>query len=222
MNYRLFLFTSALFYSFCAFGQVNDFQIRTGVTLKKDFTKKINLQLDEQIRLYENVSRIKQFYTEVSAEYQLNKHIDFAANYRFIQKQENTVFGTIHRLCFDVALKQKISKFTISLRSRYKKEFYHAWFYYENPLDPTQYLRNKLTIETKLIKKLNIYLSPEFYYQLDNSEGNIFDKARYEAGIDYKVNKKKYLNLFFMLQKQMNVSKADTDYILGLNYKFKI
>ncbi len=220
--YRFFIVTVILFYGNYSHSQINDFQIWAGVIIKKDFTKKTSIQLDEQIRFFENVSRIKQFYTEATIEYQLNKHIDFSGNYRFIQQNEKSFFETMHRLSINVAVKQKISKFIFSLRSRYQKEFYPAWFYYENPLDPDQYLRNKLTIETKLIKKLDTYLSTEIYYQLDNPQGNIFDKARYETGLNYKINKKKYLNVFFMLQKQINVTKADADYILGVNYKIKI
>lgn len=206
-------------HSFC---QTNDFQVWSGISVSKDLSKKIEIGFDAKARFFENATTLKQFYTELSGGYDFNKHIKLTANYRFIQKNELTSFETIHRISVDGEAKQKISLITFSLRTRYQKEFYSAWYSYENPLEPTQYLRNKLTIEAKLIKKLSIYFSPEIYSQLDNPRGNIFDKVRYGIGMDYKINKHHFINSFFMLQKQINVPRADTNYILGINYKIKL
>lgn len=205
-----------------SYAQNKDFQIWTGVSVQKEFTKKIQIGLEEQIRLSENATTISQYFTELTAGYKINKHISIAGNYRFIQKDELSVFETVHRLSFDFELTQKISRITLSLRPRFQQEFYPAWFYYENPLDPTQYLRNKLALEAKIVKKLSLYFDSELYYQLNNPTGNVFDKVRYETGLQYKINKKNSINGFYMIQKQLNVSKADTDYVLGINYKIKI
>lgn len=225
-NYKLLLTQILLVLSvslvFTSNAQVNDFQIWTGVSVKKELTKKIQLELEEQIRLSENATAISQFFTEFTTAYKINKHIQIAGNYRFIKKNEPSVFETIHRLSADLELTQKISIISLSLRSRFQQEFYPEWFYYENPLDPTQYLRNKLTVEAKIIKKLNLYIAPELYYQLNNPVGNVFDKVRYAAGLQYKINKKNFISGFYMVQKQLNVSKADTDYVVGINYKLKI
>jgi hypothetical protein len=225
MRNLLFFISGVIFCLFVfneTYSQNKDFQIWSGIALNKEITKKIQLGLEEQIRLSENATKIKQYYTAFSATYKLNKHLDIEGSYRFIQKNESSSFQTNHRLSFDIGLRKKIAPLTFSLRARYQKEFYPVYFYDENPLKPTQYLRNKLSIEAKTIKKLNVYLSSELFYQLDNPAGNIFDKLRNEIGMQYKINKKNFINLFFMLQKQINVSKANSDYILGVNYKIKI
>jgi hypothetical protein len=86
---------------------------------------------------------------------------------------------------------------------------------------PEIFLRNLFKIQYKAGDHFAPYVATELRFQLKNPrlpEGNGFDRTRYIAGADFKINDRNTLGAFFLFQKEIKVSDPQTLYILGLEY----
>ena len=208
---------------FCTFtvslAQINDFELWSGVQLRKNITKKLRVSFEEEIRFNENISDIKKFYSEIGLSYRLNKHIRFAARYRFTEnKTILSYYSTRHRIMADISLRYKISRLFIAFRSRYQIKYIDIYSS-ETGFVPRNHSRNKLSLKYNIRKNpVSPFTSGELYYQLNNPEGNQLDKLRYTAGFEYNINKKNSFDIYFRIQQQINVNNPVKSYIIGVKY----
>ena len=70
-------------------------------------------------------------------------------------------------------------------------------------------------------KKYEPFVSTEIYYLLDNS-GKYFNRIRYKIGTDYELNKRNTINLFYMIQQELNSKNPVRAFILGLGYRYTL
>src|SRR5687768_8045529 len=92
-------------------------------SIQKTLNKKINLVVDQEIRLRDNFQRLNLFYTNIGMDYKLTKNIKISPTYRTVQKKRyEPGFSYRHRLMLDVTAKKKLSKLTLSERVRYQIE----------------------------------------------------------------------------------------------------
>lgn len=191
----------------------------TSLTLQHKFTQKWSGAIGEQFRLWDNMSRIDQYFTDLSLEYNITKRFKASLNYRLISKNKETYYSKRHRFYLDLAYKYKISPVTLSLRERVQEQLTDINSSELGKI-PEWYSRTKLTAKIDLNKKYSPYLATEVFYLIDNAkekdEG--IDRFRYEAGVDYEFNLHHSINVFYLIQHSL-VSPAN-DYIIGLGYTF--
>lgn len=198
------------------------------LTIQHALNKKINLVIDEEFRLKENYQRINLFYTNIGIDYKVNKFLKISPTYRTIQKKKlDGNYSYRHRLMLDVTVKKKIKKITLSERVRYQievQDFYTS----KKGKFPEQYLRLKTDIKYDLKKKITPYYSCEFRYQIRNPRGdgpvydNGFHRIRNVLGLEYEINKKNSINLYYLFQTEFNISTPESIYILGIAYTLTI
>ncbi|MCK4663352.1 MAG: DUF2490 domain-containing protein [Bacteroidales bacterium] len=207
----------------CIYSQVNDFESWSCIEIKKKITKKIEFIFEEELRLNDNSTKIKKIYSDIGLSYSFNKHIKLVGYYRFIKKRKyDSYYSNRHRLYADIFLKNKFNRLTIAYRTRYQAKYVDIYSS-EDGFIPRKYNRNKLSLKYDIKKNpISPYCSFEAYYQLNNPEGNEFDKIRYTCGIDYKFNKRNSLDIYYRLQKQININNPVNSYILGLKYCYSI
>lgn len=212
----------------CCAQQSNDAGMWATFTLQHSFTKKINLVIDQEIRLKENYQRINLFYTNFGIDYKLNKFIKISPTYRTIQKKRlEGTYSFRHRLMLDVTLKKKFQKITLSERVRYQIEVQDLYTSKKGKL-AEQFLRFKTDLKYAFNEKLTPYISCEFRYQIKSPRGDgpQFDKGfrriRNVLGIEYQINKKNSVNLYYLIQSEYNISTPESIYILGIAYSLTI
>ena len=176
--------------------------------------------MSEQLRLYQNVSEVEQFFTDAGVEYEFIPSLKVAVSYRLTSKNQFTYYDTRHRFYVDLSYKKKLKPLTIILRQRIQSQV-ESIRSSENGKIPEWYSRTKLTVKFDLDKKYTPYLASEFYYVIDNlkEEDHVFDKARYEVGVDYDFNKRNSLNLFYLVQFDILENKT-RDFVSGIGYTF--
>ncbi len=206
-----------------SFAQVNDFELWSGVQLRKKITKKLRVSFEEEIRFNENISDIKKFYSEISLSYRLNKYIRFAARYRFTEnKTLLSYYSTRHRIMADISLRYRISRLTVAYRARYQTKYIDIYSS-ETGFVPQNHSRNKLSLKYNIRKNpVSPFISSELYYQLNNPEGNRLDKLRNTAGFEYNINKKNSFDIYFRIQQQINVNNPVKSYIIGVGYFYML
>lgn len=224
--YKFLFFFVGLFFSIKGYAQFNPSYADAGmwstVSLDYALNKKWTILAAEEFRMRENYSRVNLFYTNLGLEYAPNKYIKTALVYRFIDKvlDDNSI-GFRHRLMWDITFRYKIRKIALSYRHRLQME-YRNIFSTETGFMPEWYDRSKFEIAYQLQKKWSIYGATELRYQIHDVRNevseNTFHRIRYQAGIDYRINKYSKLGVYYLIQRVFNVTNYEHLYITGIEY----
>jgi len=222
----LFLFITISIKSFSQAQTQPDAGLWCTFTVEKEFTKKLTIGINEELRLRENYSRLNLFYTNPYITYKIKKKLKLGFGYRFISKYmyKESEFSYKHRLMFDISYKYKFKNIVLSYRSRIQGEVRD---YNSDPQgkQPEFYWRNKLDLGYE-IGKFTPYIGTEVRYQIIDPrfpESNYgWHRARTYAGIDYEYNKKHSFGIMYLIQQEFDVDDPGTGYILGLEYTYKL
>lgn len=208
--------------------QSNDAGMWATLSIQHPLTKKINFVVDQELRLKENYQRINLFYTNIGIDYKYNKNVKISPTYRAIQKKRlDGTYSYRHRLMLDVTIKKKLNKFTLSERVRYQAEVQDLYTSKKGKL-VEQFLRFKTDVKYSMNNKITPYLSCELRYQIraPRGDGPLYDKGfhrvRNVLGVEYEINKKNSVNLYYLIQSEFNISTPESIYILGVAYTLTI
>ena len=230
------MISKSIFFFLCAFilmmpchaQQSNDAGMWATFTVQHALSKKINLVIDEELRLKENYQRINLFYTNIGIDYKLNKFIKISPTYRSIQKKRlEGTYSYRHRLMLDVTLKKKFKKFALSERIRYQAEVQDFNTSKKGKL-AEQFLRLKTDLKYPVSDRITPYFSCELRYQIHAPRGDGpnydrgFHRIRNVLGVEYELNKKNSVNLYYLYQTEFNISTPETIYIFGIAYTLTI
>lgn len=180
----------------------------------------------EECRFKENYSRLNLFYTNLGVEYKLNKYFKTALVYRWINKyMDDNTFSFRHRLSWDATFKYPIKDFTLAYRSRLQAESRNIQSS-ESGKVPEWYWRSKFDVSYKFNKKLSAGASIELRYQLSDprnfeSDGT-WHRIRFQGGFDYKYSKKSTFGIYYVIQREFNVSLPEEAYYSGLEYSLSL
>jgi hypothetical protein len=202
--------------------QVKDAGLWTSFSLEAKLTKKASVNISEELRFNENISELGTAFTEAGISYKLNKNFQISANYRFTQKRRvEDNFNLKHRGYFDVKYEKKLKPIQFKFRSRFQDE-YSEFGTASDAGIAKYYLRNKLTLEWDLDKAFKPYLSFELFSPLNYPREYFFDNIRATTGVEYSITKNQKIDLYYMIQRELNVSRPETDFIMGIGYSFKL
>lgn len=230
MRQNRFIFLFFLFFCFYQNkAQVNnDAGSWLTLTVQHPLSKKLNLVVDEELRLKENYQRINLFYTNLGIDYKLNSFIKISPTYRSIQKKHlDGTYSYRHRLMLDVTFKKKFEKVTLSERVRYQSEV-GDYYSSEKGKLVEQFLRLKTDLKFTALKKISPYISCELRYQIRDPKGkgpitdNGFHRIRNVVGAEYDIKKNQSINLYYLIQQEYYIPDPETIYILGIAYTLTI
>lgn len=201
--------------------QINDAGLWTSISLEKKISKRISLEASEELRFNENISELGTFFTEIGPQFKVYKGLNAGISYRFIQKRRlDDSYSVRHRINTDLSYRFKIKDFTLSLRERYQVQYGENYFTGENETANTT-LRSKLSLKYRINKKWDATVFGEMFNPLFEGETYISD-IRIGSGIDYQIIKPLGVEVFYLINKELNVSDPTTDYVggLGITYSF--
>lgn len=212
----------ALFHCQSVKCQNKDAQVWTSVSLEAKIVKKLTANVAQEVRFNENVTEVGTIYTDLGLDYKINKHFQVSLNYRFVEKRRTDDYYSFRqRIYIDLKYDEKLKPFQIQFRSRIQDEYADIGRAADGGI-PEFYLRNKLTVKLDKWKKLTPFVSVELFSPLENDYKGLFDNIRSSTGIDYDLSKHHKVELFYMIQQELNVSRPETDFVLGLGYGFKL
>ena len=215
------LFVSLLF-SASVKGQVNDAGLWTSVKVETKIYKKLNASILQEFRFNENITELGGLYTEAGMDYKINKHFQVETNYRFSQKRKVENYYSIrHRFNIDLKYNKKLKPFEFKYRIRFQDQYEDIGRSKDGGV-PDYYLRNKLSLQWDLKKAYTPYVSVELYSPLNYPRFNTFDNIRTTAGIEYAFTKHHTIDLYYMIHKEVNVSKPYSYFVVGIGYVYKL
>ncbi len=212
----------ALFFMLSGFdanGQEKDFCIWTTVNIEKKFSKKFTAAISQEIRFDENATQLDNAFTNLTAEYNFTKSLNASLNYRLINKRLiDGYYQQRNRIYVDVAYRYKNNDYSFTFRTRFQDQFRNVFF--ENAEQPpVWYWRNKLTFKYNL-KDFKPYSYVEVFYPLNDPVINTIDNLRWAVGCNYDFTKRHSLNLYYLINKEINVKNPVTSFIAGIEYTY--
>jgi hypothetical protein len=206
-------------FSFQVQAQESDFGTWLGFEMEKRITKQLQLEFEEEVRIFQNFGEIDRFATSLGGAWTFNQYLRAGAGYTWIYKHRVNQDLWEHRHRYQIYLRGrvKVDRFTITLRERfqstYRDESIEGFKY-----NPRNYLRSRLQAAYNIKgSKLAPYASAELYYQLNNPDGNEFDNVRYTAGTGFPISKSLSMDTYLRLDQEMNVKNPVSYWILGVS-----
>jgi hypothetical protein len=215
-------FPMGLLYCTPLMSQEKDAGLWTSLSFEAKLVKKVTFNISQEFRFNENITELGAAFTDAGISYKLNKHFQFAVNYRFTQRHRvDNFYSFRHRFYADIKYSQKIKPFDISLRMRFQDQISDIGRASDGGV-PDYYLRNKLNMKWDLDKLFTPYLSLELFTPLNSPRVCAFNGIRVAEGVEYEFTKHHKIDVYYMIQKEMNVNNPRTDFIVGLGYLYKL
>lgn len=222
---RLFVFTAVIFVLFCdtpAICQDKDAQLWTSLSIEAKLVKKLTANVSQELRFNENMTEAGTIYTDFGLEYKINKYFQVALNYRFVEKRrKDNYYSFRQRMYVDIKYEKKLKPIKIQLRCRIQDEYADIGRDSDGGI-AKYYLRNKISLKWDTEKPITPYLSVELFTPLVSPWYGAFDNIRASSGVEYAFSKHHKIDLYYMIQKEINVSRPETDFVVGLGYSFKL
>lgn len=244
MHFKRIIPIFILFISSLSFAQdstvVSDFELWTGVSVKKSFLdKKLGLGLKQEFRFDENSSHLDAYFTDLNADYEIIKGFQLGLGYRFIRNNKNSGYKNEDRFYVDANYKHKLERFTLRYRFRFQYHDEIGQTKEEGDYPDTKF-RLRIKAEYDIKKwKLDPYLSFEAFFKRETSTFNYissitetervsgFEKLRFTLGTSYKMNDLMEIGAFYRIEQELKsyrnfYNTPATYYIVGINLTFNL
>jgi opacity protein-like surface antigen len=204
-----------------AFSQNDDFGIWYSVSAEKKLIKKVELDLDANVRTYNNASKIDEAFFDIGLTYKFNKFLSAAASYRFTEfLEKDDSFHPRHKWFADLKGKLPLGNFDISARLRFQQR-YKTYFKDENDKESSEVGRVKLKLSYNIPSfPVNPYISSELFFPMFTTTTRNIAKTRFMAGLDYNISKKHSIELEYMFQRDFLPHISDIN-VISVNYNVK-
>lgn len=199
------------------FGQTQEVErtneLWSGASLNYKLNKKIQFNVDQQVRLTNSLNEIRNTFFEFGIKYRFNKYLSVRAQHRYVMPNEQR---HVNRFTLDGTGKYKIK--STHLEFAYRIRFQHAVTTFTQ--EPETYLRNRIQVRYRLIKGIRLFARYESFYQFNDKMR--FRRNLYAAGFDFKLNKKLDLSLFYRLDQKINTNNPERRNIIAALVSFEI
>ena len=190
---------------------LDDNQSWTSVGFEKKLPYSFKLQFEQELRLDNQLSTFKQTFSEFSLSYSVFKGFKIELPFRYMTYKDKTK----QRVSFSGSYKYSFKPVSLKHRTKYQRT-------YEKGEIPEELIRNKLSINYRLNKKIEPYVSGEFI-QLLHATNYPLDETRFSFGLTYKLPKKNSIKIFYTLKNEDKTKKnPDEIGVFGLSYNFSL
>ena len=187
-----------------------DNQLWTSIGVDVTLASRFNLELEQQLRLKEQISTFKNTFTEISLAYRINKYFSASGNYRHIiypDKWRN-------RVSLSGRYKRDLTRFSLGYRLKAQRES-------EPGESPEDLLRNRPSLGCRIIASLSSYLELETFHQM-GAGINELRKYRITWGFKKKFSKIQSLKGFIRYQEEVNIADPARLLIWGARYQVSL
>ena len=170
----------------------------------------IELELDQGLRLKDQISSFKQTFTQVSVAYEIIDGMKIFVPIRYAIFEDKTK----QRISAGGSYKYDLKPLSFKIRSKFQMTF-------EENEPSRELVRNKFSIDYKINKKFKSYISGEVFhlYDLDQYQ---YDEYRISTGMNMSIKKKRQLKISYTYKLE-DLTRSNTNQIniFGIGYNFK-
>ncbi len=229
MRKIFFIALIAIWLPVLGISQTTDFGVWTSIGANKKFNK-FNIETEGCLRSKSNSEQVDRLSLQVDGSYSIFKPLKVGASYEYMYYNDTKYsdFQNRHRLSLYLQEKQKLGRFSFSLTERIQVTTKDESDRIKSSgkidtyrIDPAWTWRSKLKAAYNIPKtSLTPALSAEAYYILNDPDGNTFYKLRYTLAFSYKFEKNHAIEIFGLIDKEINSTDPVTTYITGLGYNY--
>ncbi|MBN2613645.1 MAG: DUF2490 domain-containing protein [Bacteroidales bacterium] len=211
---RIFSLAGLLFIA-CHFGfsQKKDKELWSGATFKLDINKDLRVDVEEQVRFNNNISRMNVLISEAGVLYDLNKHFSVKGSFRYSYDPESH-----NKYRYTADMIYEWSKKGFPLDFKYRLRFQQT--FEEHTRESESYFRNKVSVDYNMTKFVDPYISFEPYFKLNGF--NEITNYRFAIGLDWDVYKDLSLETFYMFENEFGEPKPKLSSIIGLGLSYRL
>jgi hypothetical protein len=194
----------------CSYG-LDDNQSWTSIGFETKLPYSLKLEFEQELRLKDQLSTFNQTFSEVSLSYKVFDGLKIDIPYRYAIFEDKIK----QRLSFSGSYKYSFKLISLKYRTKFQRT-------YEKEKTPEDLIRNKFTIEYKLSKKIEPYVSGELFH-LFNTDNDQLDEYRVSFGFAVDLPRKNSIKIFYMYKKEDIIKSSSEEInVFGLAYSFKI
>ena len=181
--------------------------------------KKVRLQLSQNLRFNENVSRTESVMTDMAVSWSAGKNLSVAAGYRLnMDANREGEFMPVHRLHVQSVVDREVGPLSLSHRVRFEESFKVDG----TEMDSWHTLRNRVEVELDLDTDLRPVLSVELHSLLAEYRPVLQEKLRFCGGFTYKASKTHVYRLLYINQLPIQYLSDPDEHIISLGYQHRV
>lgn len=221
--------------------RVRDFESWNAIAVEKElFDGKLNLGFAQELRLDENSAHINNYFTSLSADYSLNKHLKFGLEYRFIKdNKDEKGYQKGRRVHFDTKYGHKVDRLALDYRIRLQHRINLPYGGEEDPDWSNKVrLRGKAKYDFRNWK-IDPWFSAEIFYASEKYTVNYiesidepeqvsgFERMRLSLGSAYTIKKVGKIGFYYRIEQEFGsypgiFNTPGTFHIVGVDFTFKL
>lgn len=202
-------------------GQHQDLQMWTSLGLRLDLSQKFRIGLEEEIRYFDNISRLDKINSEVTLDYQFAGDFSAGLMYRLISNRNaRGYYSNDHRFDVHVEYQKGYGPWSWAAQLALQKT-YDAFNRSRDWQLPENYTRIEGEIARELKNKnTEPYINLELWYLMPQGRPDFIDQYRLTIGIKHRVNKINRWNFYYRIQQEIQVSDPLFAHIIGIGYTY--
>ena len=176
------------------FGQeTNDMEGWSSIELDVKANKNLSFSVSEHLRYRNDITTLKNYFTQAKVQYELFKNFEIGAGVRYITNNDDTGniqgYEPLFRYQFDAIFSDRIDKVTVLFRLRYQNKNELGFSESEGDI-PVEYTRYRMGFDYRIkALKLNAKLFGEVFNEAKTTDSNGgFNRHRYTLRISRKFN----------------------------------
>ena len=180
----------------------------TSIGFEKKLPYKLKLEFEQELRFKDQISTFKQTFSDISLSYKVFDGLRIQIPYRYIVYKDKIK----QRLSFSGSYKYSFKPVDLKYRTKFQCT-------YEDKESTDDMIRNKFSVQYKLGKKVEPYISGELFHPY-NGEPKQLDEYRISFGLTVDIMKKNSIKIFYIFKKEdLNSDPYDVN-VFGLAYSF--
>ena len=208
-HFRVYFWVILLFFQ--GVSAADDTESWSSIGFETKLPYSLELELEQGLRLKDQMSSFKQTFTQVSIAYEIidGMKIFFPIRYAIFEEK------TKQRISAGGSYKYDLKPLSFKYRSKFQMTF-------EEDEPSRELVRNKFSIDYKINKKFKSYISGEIFhlYDLDQYQ---YDEYRISTGMNMSIKKKRQLKIFYTYKlEDLTRSRKNQINIFGIGYNFKV
>jgi len=202
--------------------QQKDFQGWTSVQASLQMNKKLNINIEEEVRFRENLSQIDRQFNDLGIGYRFNKYLKTSVYYRVLTEWEYPGYNVWKQgLHGDIALRYSTGRVQFGYRARFMSSRINLKENNERIFGELMN-RHKLSVDYD-IKGLPLepFIEGELFFVLQNGRNDL-SNCRGWAGLKYSPGNTHEFRLKYGFDKEMMDKDPLTLYILSFSYSLNL
>jgi hypothetical protein len=189
-------------------------------SVSTEVKKRLELSLGTEARLNENITQLSSAFTDLGAQYKINKQIYATATYRLGTKSSGDFYELRQRFQLGLQFKKKWNDFTLAYQPRWQASVTNNQG--ESDADFVTIIRNRFKIQYGGIKKTNISTSYEFFNLASQYTPFLWRGWRWVTEVERDITKNSSASLGYLIQKNLLSSPQEMDFVFLLSFQQKL